>query len=91
MADSANPVSPKTVWAGIGGAVGAVVAPILVELINQVNQLPNISDTWRLILTAIATILGAVIAAYAKKDGLRLPTLDQAEVAKLPDAVDPIP
>ncbi len=97
MADSANPVSPKVKAAGIWG----VLVPLGVAFVSWIvgilaspegQALINLLPPWAgYVIGALVTLIPSLIAAYRKVDGLRIPTLDQTEVAKLSDAVDPIP
>lgn len=79
-----NPISPKTIWAGIGSILGPLLLTIgqaIVDIASSGSvQFP---EPWDKIAIVIASLLGAVIAAYAKTDPLRLPTVDEAAVRDL--------
>ena len=88
--DPANPISPKVTAAGIGALLG----PFLLEFASLIVSILSsgyleVPEPWDKVLLIAASGLGAVIAAYRKTDGLRLPTLDPLEVDKLsePDQV----
>jgi hypothetical protein len=84
LGDSSNPVSPKVVAAGIGSLLGPLILAVVTTVVDLVLlgnvQLP---EPWNTVAFIVASGLGAVIAAYRKTDGLRLPTINEAEVAKL--------
>lgn len=104
MASSSNPVSPKVVAAGWGSVIGPVLLMILELLVNLGDYFitgdgqfltQDLPVQARLAINTAASLAGAVLLAYRKTDGLRLPTLDQAEVDRLneteyDDDLDPI-
>ena len=81
---SSNPVSPKTVAAGIGSALLPVVMYIVAVLLENLTLIEGLPP-WAY---GIGATIGAVIGGYVKTDGLRLPTLDKAQVEALPDPVE---
>jgi hypothetical protein len=81
---SANPVSPKVIWAGIGSILGPLLLTIgqaFVDIVSSGSVV--IPEPWDKYLIILASLVGAVIAAYAKRDPLRLPTIDDEAVKEL--------
>jgi hypothetical protein len=89
LGDPANPVSPKAVWAPIGALIGPVllvVGQTIVDIFSAGTLV--LPEPWDKLAIVVVAIIGALVAAYRAEDPLRLPTLDQVEVAKLPDPVE---
>lgn len=81
---SANPVSPKVIWAGIGSILGPLLLTIgqaFVDIFSSGNVV--LPEPWDKYMIILSSLIGAVIAAYAKRDPLRLPTIDPEAVKEL--------
>jgi hypothetical protein len=84
LGDSSNPVSPKVTIIPLGALIGALalaVGQVLVDLVLMGDV--HIPAPWDKLAFVVAGVIGSVIAAYRKTDGLRLPTINETEVAKL--------
>lgn len=81
---SANPISPKAIWAPIGALLGPLfltIGQVLVDLVSSGSV--EFPEPWGTIVVVAAAAIGALIAAYAKRDPLRLPTIDAEAVKEL--------
>lgn len=78
---SSNPVSPKVFAAGIGSILFPAVVYIVSLVLDNLSLISGLPP-WSY---GLAATIGASLASYLQKDGLRLPTLDKDQVAKLPD------
>lgn len=81
---SANPVSPKVIWAGIGSILGPLLLTIGQAFVDMVTTGSVVfPDPWDKYAIILASLIGVLITSYAKKDPLRLPTIDAEAVKDL--------
>ena len=65
MADS-NPISPKVTWAGIGSILGPLLLTVGQAIVDiATSGSVSFPDPWDKVAVVVASLLGAVIAAYA--------------------------
>jgi hypothetical protein len=85
-APSKNPISPKAPAAGLGALAGVLLLTIATAFVDIFTSgITIIPEPYQSIAQALAAVIGAILGAYVKTDGLRLPTLEPEAVAKLPD------